>query len=183
MIISFEEMKETDVIFSPMWSHTYIKFNKAKLINFSHNTWGQPNKNLKLKVQDCIHSNHIQNGNACLCPEVKKKKKSIKCLGVFIDENMKWHTIINYLYFRLKYIIYKYYKINKLKDIKIIRKIYQAYVDSLFQYCVEVWGGALDIHFNKIFSLQKYLIRAALDMPRFYFSELIFKELNGLTEC
>jgi len=115
---------------------------------------------------------------------IQKYKKTlervhtIKYLGILLDQHSKWNKHIDYLCSKLKYLIYIFYKINKIKNIDIIRKIYFAYAHSLFQYINEVWGAAYDTHLKKLFILQKHIIRAALGRPRLYPSRDIFLEFK-----
>lgn len=57
----------------------------------------------------------------CDCPTIEKVN-SMKYLGIFVDEYVKWYIHIEYLCSRLKYLIYNFYKINEIKDINVIRK-------------------------------------------------------------
>lgn len=152
-----------------------VNLKKTKYITFSPTLAGQPDDSLQLKMHTDPHC--LNTGLNCLCQQIEKVN-SIKYLGVVVDRYLKWDFHMNYLSSKLKFLVYSFYKINQLKDLDVKRSIYFAYAHSLFQYAIEAWGGAYDCHFNKIFTLQKHLIRAALGKPRRYPSKKLFEELN-----
>jgi hypothetical protein len=150
-----------------------LNANKTKYITFSPNRSGQPPEDLSLSI--CSHNNH--NNTNCTCTSIERVN-SIKYLGVTVDQHIKWDIHIQNLCLKLKYLISIFYKINQLKDLNIIRTIYYAFAHSLLNYNIEVWGAAYDTHFNKLFIIQKHIIRAALGRPRLYPSRLIFEEIK-----
>lgn len=157
------------------WLRSHIltlNVDKTKFIAFSPNNSGQPANRFSLKMH-----NHNGFPDNCTCKTIEKVE-TMKYLGIIIDQNLKWNAHILHLCSKLKYLTYIFYKINKIKHTSIIRNIYFAYAHSLFQYSIEAWGAAHDTHFNKIFVLQKHIIRAALGRPRMYPSRLIFEEID-----
>ena len=155
-----------------------LNANKTKYITFSPTESGQPKGTGPFEL--LIQSQEIGNQSNFDFTKIEKVD-TVKYLGIQLDKHMKWTAHLNYVCSKLKYLIYIFYKINKIKDLSIIRKIYFAYAHSIFQYAIEVWGAAYDTHFNKLFTLQKHLLRAALGRPRLYPSKMLFIELNVLT--
>jgi hypothetical protein len=157
-----------------------VNHNKTKYITFSPTARDQPPGvfNLLMHSPNCneLCSRRVN----CNCPVIDSVK-CMKYLGVIIDSHMRWDSHLNYTCSRLKYLILCFYKINQLKDINIIKKIYFAYAQSILQYNILAWGGALNTHFNKLFTVQKHIIRAAFGKPRRYHSRLLFEEFGVLT--
>lgn len=81
----------------------------------------------------------------------------------------------------MKYIVHKFYRLSSVGDLKLLMMVYSAYAQSIFQYGIRVWGGALDTHFNKIGVIQRHILKAALQRPRRYPSHLLYEEFPVLT--
>lgn len=151
-----------------------LNTDKTKYITFSPNITGQPPISLDLRM----NTNKTNTMNEEQEIKSLERVQTMKYLGILVDQHLKWNKHIEYLCSKLKYVIHIFYKIQKIKNLDIIRKVYYAYAHSLFQYVIEVWGAAFDTHLKKVFILQKHIIRAALGRPRLYSSREIFIELN-----
>ena len=81
--------------------------------------------------------------------------KSIKVLGVIIDDKLKWTEHMQYI----KNIISKCFgiliKIRPYLDKVTLRNLYFTFVYPYLIYCVEVWGNACDTHLDPIIKIQK----------------------------
>lgn len=99
----------------------------------------------------------------CQCPVLNRTKEA-KYLGVLI-----------------RHLIFKSYKISKLRNIEISRLVYFAYAQSVLQYGILIWGGASNTYLNKIFMIQKQIIKATLGKNMFYPSNNLFSEFKVLT--
>ena len=159
-----------------------LNVKKSNYMTYSPDARGQPpvNKQLSIHTSNCKFFAESGRNDDCVC-EPLDRVTSVKYLGIIVDNNLKWNSHINYLVSRLRNLIFQFYRINKIKHLYVIRLIYNAYAKSFFQYCIEVWGGAMNAHINKLFVIQKHIIRAALGRPRLYPSKLIFDELRALT--
>ena len=86
--------------------------------------------------------------------------KSVKYLGIVIDDNMKFISHAHNLKSRLSAIVGISLKIKHFLDIHSSKKFYYAFTYSLISYCIVVWGGILNnTQFgDKLFNLQKKII-------------------------
>ena len=104
-----------------------------------------------------------------------------KLLGVYIDNNLKWHHHIDDVCKRVNS------KINLLKkvlyylsdDMKHI--FYNAYILPIMDYCCQIWGKGNTSHINKIYSLQKRIAKIVLRKPKRSSSFGLLKDLKWLT--
>ena len=89
-----------------------------------------------------------------------KHSKSVKYLGIIIDDNMKFNSHAFHLKSRLSAIVGISFKIKHFLDINSSKKFYYAFTYSLLSYCIIVWGGILhNSQFGaKLFNLQKKII-------------------------
>lgn len=94
---------------------------------------------------------HIEN---CLI----KRKDNIKYLGLIVDFNLKWDLHIKHITGRCRYFLYI---VNKLKHLpyKVLFTIYYAYVYSILNYALVIWGGAYATELFPIDKLQKKFIK------------------------
>lgn len=145
-------------------------------MTFAINKAGKPNDDMTLK----LHNECTNKSGNCNCPTINKVSKT-KYLGIIIDEYIKWDAHIKFLCDKLKYVSYKFYKINKIIGLKNLKTIYYALVQSLLQYGLVIWGGAFDSHINDVFTTQKLIIKTILNRPKIYPTDLIFKEFNVMT--
>lgn len=169
---------ESDIITIKKWldlNTMSLNVNKTKYITFSPNSTGTPENHFKLR----LHS-HCSNQLICNCPEIEKVNNT-KYLGVIIDENLKWQQHISFLCKKLKYISYKFYKLNKILNINNLKTVYHALVQSVLQYGLVIWGAAYDVHIENLFIIQKNIIKTILNRSRLYPTNLIFQDFNVFT--
>jgi hypothetical protein len=154
-----------------------LNHKKSSFIAFSPTAGSKPT-NLNLQIHDL--SCRLPAPASCQCPTLHCVDQA-RYLGVIIDSHLRWNYHIDDKCKRLKYLIFRFYKINLLNDIHIAKLIYVAYVQSILQYGILAWGGAASCYMDKIFIMQKHIIRAALGKPRLYPSSELFNELGVLT--
>lgn len=68
----------------------------------------------------------------------------MKYLDLIIDCNLRWKLHVENLVMRLRYIISKLFKLNKLSPTEISRTVYNVLYKSIFQYGIFVWGGCTE---------------------------------------
>jgi hypothetical protein len=102
----------------------------------------------------------------------------IKFLGVHIKENMKWITHINHLSSKLNTGLYMIKSLTNIRSKHVLRTMYFACVHIHLRYGVTLWGGVPKS--NKIFRLQKKVIRIRGRLVKHVSCRKIFKDLNIL---
>lgn len=127
------------------WSDTQDKMNEyLKEVT----TWLELNK-LSLNVNKTVY---ISFGNykdsVPINIEIKINDKKLKrveeCryLGIHFDFSLKWDVHIQYIINKTKYLVYIFYKLNKIMLTKILMMIYYAFFSSIINYDIIAWGGA-----------------------------------------
>ena len=85
-----------------------------------------------------------------LANQVISKAESVKFLGIYIDEKLKWDTHINIV---KKRITKSFFAINKAKHVlnrKHLTILYYSLVYSYLTYGIIVWGSAHDTYMSKL---------------------------------
>ena len=105
------------------------------------------NKPLKQKITLKIHKSAI------------KEKDCVKYLGVLIDSTLTWKDHIDNVITKISKSLGLLYKIRYFVNIKIMRMLYFSLVYPHLTYGIEVWGSADITYLNRIFILQKRIVR------------------------
>ena len=87
------------------------------------------------------------------------EKDHVKYLGMIIDSTLTWKNHINNVSSKISKSIGLLYKIRHFVNIKIMKTLYYSLVYPHLLYAIEVWGSADDIYLNKLFILQKKVVR------------------------
>ena len=87
-----------------------------------------------------------------------EKVTSVKSLGIFIDENLRWQTHIDKLSKKIASGIGAIKRIRDFVPTPTLHCIYNALIQSQFDYCNIVWGNWGKTLFDR---LQKLQTRAA----------------------
>jgi len=78
-------------------------------------------------------------------------------LGVIIDSNLRWNIHIDNTVMRLRSVIFKFYKLNKILPMEVMRTVYEALYKSIMQYGLIIWGGCADKAIRPLIVQQKFL--------------------------
>ena len=107
-----------------------------------------------------------------------ERVKKAKCLGVIIDEQLKWHDqVVNIV----QKVFCKLGLIRRLKpfmDCDILNFIFKAFVQPMFDYCSLSWYGRFKDDTHKLDVVHKRCARVILGMNNFTPSELMFNVLG-----
>ena len=72
-------------------------------------------------------------------------------------------------------------KIKKFLPLQTRKIYYNAYILSVIDYCLTVWGSASNAHLDRLLKLQKRAARIILDMPPDSPSMPLFEQLGWMT--
>ena len=91
----------------------------------------------KRKIKENIQLEIKEEGN------IKKLKlqKSIKVLGINIDNELNWDKQVNAVNKKAKYSVYNLSRVNHLLPLKTCLILYNSLVAPHFSYTDTVWGG------------------------------------------
>lgn len=105
--------------------------------------------------------------------------RSVKYLGVYLDDTLSWNTHIDFL---IRKLVKNFYLLRKLKyciSSHLLRQAFHAYYQSHINYGILFWGGAT--RWKEIFLWQKKAIRLILGLANRESCRGCFKELSILT--
>ena len=116
-----------------------------------------------------------------ICDKKIEFVEHTKFLGIYIDSKLSWSQHISYLKTKLSKGIGVLRKARKLLSKDMLVTLYNSLVFPYLNYCLEVWGGAQDIHIKSLIILHKRTIRLITCSSRMTHTKPIFLQLNLLT--
>ena len=85
--------------------------------------------------------------------------QSGKFLGVTLDNRLSFNLHIDLICNKLSKIVGIFYKLHNLVPVMVLTKLYYSMVYPYLIYCNMAWGGAPKRHIDRLFALQKKIIR------------------------
>lgn len=120
------------------------------------------------------------NGELVLNSKPIEIVKFFKTLGVVFSENMLWDKHIEYLIPKLSRVVGIVCRYKNIFPISIKLLIYNSLFFSLINYCNLVWGTTGTTNLQKIFMLQKKIVRFICNVPYLAHTENLFQTYNIL---
>lgn len=106
--------------------------------------------------------------------------RSAKTLGVFFDSHMSWNDHIDFLAGKLAQVAGILFSLKPLpRKVKLL--LYNALFLSHIHYCCLVWSTTSATNINRLFLLQKKVIRTIFNAPADSHTAPLFKQLKLLT--
>ena len=96
-----------------------------------------------------------------------KKVKSVKYLGVMLDEDVSWNEQIEFLSTKLSRSAGIFSKLRYYVSKDMLIKVYHALFNSHLQYAILCWGNATATLINRLQVLQNRAIRNMFKIPRY----------------
>ena len=109
-----------------------------------------------------------------------KREKSLKFLGVIIDENLNWKCHTDLLLNKISKNVGILYKASKLLNFKCLKNIYFALTHSYINYANIAWASSYKTGLKKIFLKQKHAVRIIFHENRLTHTRPLLKKLNAL---
>lgn len=82
-----------------------------------------------------------------------------KFLGIIIDNNFTWIKHVNYVASKISKGVGILARAKHLLYANSLRILYESLIKPYFTYCLPIWGGTYETHFNKLNLLQKKIVR------------------------
>ena len=105
---------------------------------------------------------------------------STKFLGVIIDRNLSWKYYIEHICSKAAKNIGILRKTRNILDMDTMVTLYYSFIYPYLNYCIHVWGSAVKTHIDKIFRLQKRVVRIIHGVHPRTHSKPLFKNLGIL---
>ena len=100
-----------------------------------------------------------------------------KFLGVQIDSKFHWDTHINYTCKKCVGILSK---ARRILNTDTLKNLYYTFAYPYLTYCNIVWGNTYQIHLNKLFKIQKTIIRIINNNTYKHDTKSLFLKFNLL---
>ena len=104
--------------------------------------------------------------------------KSVKFLGVLLDDGLTWREHINLVASKLRKVLFTLIAVKSILPTKTKLQLYNALFKPHIDYCLVIWGNALDTKVIKM--LQKKAIRAVYNKKKFAHAEPLLKKSKVL---
>ena len=114
------------------------------------------------------------------CRKRIQREKYVKFLGVLLDENLSWKYHINELSKKLSRTIGIFYKIRHFVPYEVLKLLYYSLLHSFLSYGIAVWGFTYKSYFQKLFVLQKKIIKVMTSNKQTAHSTPIFANIQLL---
>lgn len=100
----------------------------------------------------------------------------VKYLGVWLDAHLKWDSHINYIIKKIQYLIYKFKTLRDILDLKHLKTLYYALIESHINYGILAWGGAGKTYLNNLIIVQKRILKVIFNKNHTYPSDALYGE-------
>lgn len=155
-----------------------INMEKTKFIHFRiKNTFLTEDLKITVHSSNCLVNNNPT--NICNCVSLDRVS-SIKYLGVYIDENLKWNIHIKYINNTIKIFFYIFKSLKHILNYKLKKLTYIALVQSIISYGIPFWGGTYATHLYNLEVTLNSLVKFIFNMPHLFQTSRLYKELNIL---
>lgn len=155
-----------------------LNVEKTKYIMFSLKTIEASNNIVNYKI--ISHSCDNFDGGGCTCPELQRTR-SIKYLGIMIDDKLNFHCHIDMISARVRKLIAIFKNLRHVADKELIKSVYLALCQPQLFYCIDVWGGATKSHFLKIERAQRAILKVSHSLPFYHPTTDLYKQVRVLT--
>lgn len=85
--------------------------------------------------------------------------KSVKYLGIAIDEHLRWDLQANNVANKIRNLIGRFKYLKEFLNVTYLRTLYFSLIQSQMSYGILGWGGINDCHLKKINILQKWIMK------------------------
>ena len=108
------------------------------------------------------------------------QQKSIKFLGVFIDESLTWKYHIDHINKKISRALYCVKQVKNLLPATSLKLLYTALIQPHLMYGLLIWGNATQSNLKKVFISQKRAIRTITNSDYNSHTDPLFKECRIL---
>ena len=128
----------------------------------------QPNKLCELNLQLSLNSFFLT------------RQQTVKYLGVFIDDNLKWFTHFHHLSLQLSRYSGIFCRIRNLISFEVSKMLYYCVIYSRSQYGIVIWGKATKIYLKELSVRLNNIICSITFSKKYSYATNLYKNLNLL---
>lgn len=141
-----------------------LNLTKTNYVTFSHRPANIPPLTISVNVMNTSYR--------------IESKKSVKYLGVLVDNDLKWKEHAKLTNQRLRKTMYKFHQLRSIVSRPLIRQIYFGLVQSIAQYGIAAWGGTHSSTLKPISTTLNCIIKIALFRTRRAATDQIYSDFN-----
>jgi hypothetical protein len=175
ILVSAKNGKEIKLALENLIQTAQTWYNRNSLLNNTGKT--EIMVISKKKNKEVFEISITENGKH----EKLKLKKSIKILGVHLDEELNWNKHTSEVNKKARYATRNLQRTNHLLPFKSRLLLYNSLTASHFNYADTVWGGCNSKNKNKLQRTQNAAIKSILGLKRLDSSTQALKKANLLT--
>ena len=174
---------DTSILFRTTDPTFHVSIVNAELSRVCH--WFKANK-LSLNVkkthfmlfQSCRKK--APDLSICIDGSIINQSDSVKFLGLLIDPQLTWKHHIDLLCNKISKTIGVLYKIKHLVPRRVLISLYNSLILPNLSYCNVAWGNTFQSYLNRLYILQKRVVRLITSSHYRASTAVLFKELNIL---
>ena len=107
-------------------------------------------------------------------------KKSLKILGVLIDENLNWNKQVNNVKRKAFNATRCLHRVNHLLPVKVKVSLYNALITPHFDYADVIWGGLSKANSNKLQTVQNFAAKSITGQKKYDSATAALEKLRFL---
>ena len=107
-------------------------------------------------------------------------QQTVKYLGLYVDETLRWSTHIQELSLQLARYAGIFYRIRNLVPRETLRLLYHSLILSRIQYGILIWGNAAKIHLRDLSVRINNIIRAITFSSKYCKMTILYQKLDIL---
>lgn len=135
-----------------------------------------PSNDLSLIAHSCA----LRSNCGCTCPKLQRSN-CLKYLGVHIDHNLNFKYHISQLSTRTRKLIYVFKTLRHIADLDTLKMVYFAVCQTIFAYCISIWGGAPKSTLIKLEVAQRAILKVMTFSSFFFPTKELFSCCKVLT--
>lgn len=151
---------------------------KTTFLCFSKTSVSKPPSDLSL----CVHAPTCDPSSQgpCDCPKLTKSK-TVKYLGIIVDECLQWTPHIKIMSSRIRKFIYVFKSLRQIVDSKLMLQTFNALCQSVISYGICAWGGAGKTHLIDAERAQRVILKVLLSLPFREPTTLVYEKVQALS--
>lgn len=132
---------------------------------------------LKVHAANCSENS---SATMCNCP-LLRQTNTVRYLGVLIDMSLNWKSHLDSLTARARKLIFIFKKLRSVADYSVLKTVYYALCQSIFTYCISIWGGAPKTLFLPLERAQRAVLKVMTLKPFRYPTSQLYIDCAVLT--
>lgn len=144
------------------WCHDHglvINSSKTKLMHIKTPHLPHADIQLKFHSTECIHNNKLMGFNYANdnCQTLIELVNTYKYLGIYVDQNFKWHVHVEEVRKKLRKASYILYHLSFCSNKMVMRQVYYSLAESHIRHGITAWGSSTSC--TKLQQTQNQLLR------------------------